>query len=180
MKGDDRFAVTKPMRIVALLLILGGALGVGLTIWLDVNLLMSAQIRIFSSATALAGVFILLFGWCVWTGVDLWRGRRQALKFAMILFALQIPMLIVPGFSYYFYTGLQLRIAMLTGGEIDAGFKVASSGFNLYISSDVEGFAIGVNLVALFVLIYLIRVWRELADEKADEKKAAAAAGQGV
>jgi len=69
---------------------------------------------------------------------------------------------------------------MLTGGEIDAGFKVASSGFNLYISSDVEGFAIGVNLVALFVLIYLIRVWRELADEKADEKKAAAAAGQGV
>jgi len=100
MKGDDKFAVTKPMRLVALLLILGGAIGVGLTIWLDVNLVMSSQIRIFSSATAIAGVFILIFGWCVWTGVDLWRGRRQALKFAMILFAMQIPVITVPGFSY--------------------------------------------------------------------------------
>jgi hypothetical protein len=178
MKADDRFAVTKPMRIVALLLILGGALGVGLTIWLDVNLLNSSQLSILSAAMAIAGVFICLFGWCVWTGIDLWRGRRKALKFAMILFAMQVPVITVPGFSYYLHTGFQLRLAMLTGGEFDAGFKLGS-GFNLYISSDVQGLAIGVNLVALFVLIYLIRVARELADEKADEKKAAAAAGQG-
>jgi hypothetical protein len=179
MKADDRFAVTKPMRIVALLLILGGAFGVGLTIWLDANLLASSQLRILSPAVAVAGVFICLFGWCVWTGIDLWRGRRQALKFAMILFALQIPMLAVPGFSYHFYTGFMLRIAILTGGEIDAGFKLGSSGFNLYIGSDVQGLAIGVNLVALFLLIYLIRVARELADEKKAAAAAAAAAGQG-
>jgi hypothetical protein len=175
MKGDDRFAVTKPMRIVALLLILGGAFGVGLTIWLDVNLLMSSQLSLLSLATAIAGVFILLFGWCVWTGVDLWRGRRQALKFAMVLFAMQIPVITVPGFSYHLHTGLQLRLALMTGGEFDVGFKLGS-GFNFYISSDVEGLSIGVNLVALFVLIYLIRVWRELADEK---RAAAVAAGQG-
>ena len=173
MKGDDKFAVTKPMRVVALLLMLGGAIGVGLTIWLDVNLLMSSQIRIFSSTTAIAGVFILIFGWCVWTGVDLWRGRRQALKLAMILFAMQIPMIMVPGFSYALHVGLLVRLAMLGGGEFDGGFEFGS-GFNFYISSNVQGFAIGVNLVALFVLIYLIRVARELADEKK-----AAAAGQG-
>jgi hypothetical protein len=178
MKGDDKFAVTKPMRMVALLLILGGALGVGLTFWIDINLLLTSQISILSSVTAMAGVFICLFGWCAWTGIDLWRGRRQALKFAMILFALQIPILTVPGFSYYFYTGFLLRIAVLTGGEIDAGFKLASSGFKLYVSSDVEGLAIGVNLVALFMLIYLIRVARELADEKKAAAVAAAAAGQ--
>ena len=165
------------MRIVALLLILGGALGVGLTIWLDVNLLMSAQIRIVSSATAIAGVFILIFGWCVWTGVDLWRGRRQALKFAMILFAIQIPVIIVPGFSYRLYTGLMLQIAVLQGGEFHGGFQFGSA-FNFYISPDVQGVSIGVNLGALFVLIYLIRVWRELADEKR-AAAAAAAAGQG-
>ena len=174
MKGDDKFAVTKPMRIVALLLILGGALGVGLTIWLDVNLLMSSQIRIFSSATAIAGVFILIFGWCVWTGVDLWRGRRQALKLAMILFAIQIPVITVPGFSYGLQVGLLVRLAILRGGEFSGGFEFGS-GFNFYISSDVQGFALGVNLVALFVLIYLIRVARELAEETK-----AAAAGQGV
>jgi uncharacterized SAM-binding protein YcdF (DUF218 family) len=164
MNSKDRFAVTKGMRIVALLLILGGALGVGLTVWLDVNLLMSSQIRILSSAVAIAGVFILLFGWCVWTGVDLWRGRRLALKFAMILFAIQIPVIIVPGFSYQLHTGLMLSIGILAGGQFNAGFQFGSA-FNFYISSDVQGFAIGVNLVALFVLIYLIRVWRELAEE---------------
>ena len=173
MKGDDRFAVSKPMRVVALLLILGGAFGVGLTIWLDVNLVMSSRMRIFSSATAIAGVFILLFGWCVWTGVDLWRGRRQALKFAMILFAMQVPVITVPGFSYALQAGLLFRISILRGGEFDTGFEFGS-GFSFYISSNVQDLAIGVNLVALFVLIYLIRVWRELADEKR-----AMAAGQG-
>jgi hypothetical protein len=173
MNGQDRFAASKGMKLVSLLLIVGGALGAGLTIWLDVKLLMSSQLSILSSAAAIAGVFICLFGWCVWTGVDLWRGRRQALKFAMILFALQVPVLTLPGFSYHLHTGLQLRIAVLTGGEFDAGFKLGS-GFNLDISSDVQGLAIGVNLVALFVLIYLIRVWRELAEEAK-----AATAGQG-
>jgi len=173
MKGDDKFAVTKPMRIVALLLILGGALGVGLTIWLDVNLLMSSQIRIFSLATAIAGVFILIFGWCVWTGVDLWRGRRQALKFAMILFAMQIPVILLPGFSYHLHTGLMVLIAIVAGGQVSADFQFGSS-FNFFISPEVHGLTIGVNLVALFMLIYLIRVARELAEETK-----AAAAGQG-
>jgi len=63
---------------------------------------------------------------------------------------------------------------MLRGGEFNGGFEFGS-GFNFYISSDVQGFALGVNLVALFMLIYLIRVARELADEKR-----AMAAGQGV
>jgi len=173
MNSNDRFTVTKGMRIVALLLIIGGALGVGLTIWLDTQLLMSSQLSVLSSAAAIAGVFICLFGWCVWTGIDLWRGRRKALKFAMILFALQIPVITVPQFSYRMYTGLMLQIRVLSGGQVDTGFQFGSA-FGFYISPEVQGLAIGVNLVALFVLIYLIRVWRELAQETR-----AAAAGQG-
>lgn len=164
MKGNNRFTVTNGMRIVGLLLIGGGAYGAFLTIRGYADLLTTSQAVLFSADTAIAGVFVLIFGWCVWTGVDLWRGRRQALKFALVLFALQIPALTVPGFTYHFHTGLQLRIGVLSGGEVSVGFKLGS-GLTLEIASDVQGLAIGVNLVALFVLIYLIRVARELAQE---------------
>jgi hypothetical protein len=174
MNGKETLAVTNGMKTVALLLMIGGVLGDVLTIWLDVNLLMNSQRGMLSSATAIAGVFILIFGWCVWTGVDLWRGRRQALKFAMILFAMQIPVILLPGFSYYLHTGLMVQVAIVAGGQFSAGFQFGSA-FNFYISPEVYGLTIGVNLVALLVLIYLIRVWRELADET---RAAAAAAGR--
>jgi hypothetical protein len=133
-----------------------------LTIWLDINLLASSQIGMFSSTTAIAGVFIILFGWSAWTGLELWRGRRQAIKFAQILFAIQIPVLTLPGFSYQFHTGFLVQIAVLEGVRFNFGFHLGSA-FNFYISPEVQGLAIGINLVALFVLIYLIRTGRELA-----------------
>ena len=173
MKGNNRFTVTNGMRIVGLLLIGGGAYGAFLTIRGYADLLTTSQVTVFSVTTAFAGVIVLVFGWCVWTGVDLWRGRRQALKFAMVLFAMQIPVVTVPGFSYHMHTALQLRIGFLSGGDVSVGFKLGAA-LNLDISSDVQGLAIGVNLVALFVLIYLIRVARELAQETR-----AAAAGLG-
>lgn len=159
MNSSDRIPVSTGMKLVALLLMVGGVVGIGVGVWLDIKLLMSSQISAFSVTTAIIGVFILLYGWAVWTGIDLWKGRRRALTFAQILFGMQIPVLTIPGFSYEFHTGLTVLITILSGLRLNFNFNIGSS-FSFYISSQVHGVAIGINLVALLVLIYLIRISR--------------------
>lgn len=72
---------------------------------------------------------------------------------------MQIPVFTIPGISYEFHTGFTLLIMILRGLRLNFNFNLGSS-FSFYISSEVHGVAIGVNLFALFVLIYLIRISR--------------------
>lgn len=159
MSSNDRVPVSMGMKLVALLLMVGGVVGIGVGVWLDIRWLTNSQASLFSASTAIVGVFILLYGWAVWTGLDLWKGRRRALKFAQILFVMQIPVFTIPGISYEFHTGFTLLIMILRGLRLNFNFNLGSS-FSFYISSEVHGVAIGVNLFALFVLIYLIRISR--------------------
>ena len=128
----EKLPVTKVIRIISLLLMLGGGFGVALTVAFDVGLLANSGVSFFSPSIAIAGVFIVIFGWCVWTGVDLWRGRRQAIPWAKILFAIQISTLIVPGFSYEFHTGFVVRIMASVPLRLCTNFHLGSS-YSFYI-----------------------------------------------
>jgi hypothetical protein len=159
MSGDNRVPVTGGMKFVSLLLIIGGIVGIGVAVWIDVELMTNGQIKLFSPSTAIGGAFIVLFGWAVWTGRDLWRGRRQAITFATILFALQIPAFQIPGFSYEFHTAFTFVVSILSGPRFNLNFNLGSS-FTFFISPQIQDVNIGVNLAALFVLIYLMRIRR--------------------
>jgi hypothetical protein len=107
---------------------------------------------------AIVGVFNLIYGWGIWTGVDLWRGKNQALLWARILFAMQILAITVPGFTYEFHTGFIIQV-LFRGAEIHFGFNLGSS-FAFYISQSIEGFALGINVFAVGVFIYLLGAGR--------------------
>jgi hypothetical protein len=157
MSSDDRIKVSLGLKLVSLLLIVGGVVGIGLTLWLDLNFVNSGQISLFSPTIAITGAFIVLFGWAAWTGRELWTGNRRALTWAKILFGIQIPLIQLPGFSYEFHTGFTLPIRIITGPRLNFGFNFGSS-FTFYISPQIQDVAVGINLVALIVLIYLERV----------------------
>ena len=147
-------------RAIALLLGLGGVAGVGIGIWTDVKILTKSGIR-FSPVLALFGVFILVFGWSTWVGVDLWRNRAPAYKWAKVLLALQIPNIGVPGFAYQFYTAMSLYLSWNGNeGRLGLDFEVASS-ISVQVSGSVEGLILGVNLIALAALIYMLSISRQ-------------------
>jgi hypothetical protein len=100
---------TKTARLLAALLVVGGVLGVGLAFWMGYRFVQVHWVYIL-----LVAAFLALFVWCVMAGVRLWRGEAKGWKWATILFALQIPVLTVPGLTYEFYTGLALTLA---GGD---------------------------------------------------------------
>jgi len=160
MNPDERFPVTAGIKIVALLLLIGGVLGVGVSAWLDLGLLGSSQLQ--ATSVVITGVFILLFGWAAWTGFELWRGRRQALWMAKVLYALQVPVFTFPGFTYELHTGLAVRFMLFNGLNLNFNFHLGST-FSFYISPEIQSVALGVNVVAVAALIYLDRRSRELS-----------------
>lgn len=138
------------IKVIAALLILGGIAGiiVSALTWLEL-----------STTNATAGFLVIIFGLSIWVGVNLWRGIPQAYTWSKILFALQIPAITSSGLVYQFYTAVMLCLTFERQPDTKLGldFQLGSS-VNFLVSSNPEHFAVGVNLVALAVLIYLMNM----------------------
>lgn len=140
----------KGVRFLALLLGLGGLLGVGIVLIMAYQLLQQHWIYI----VIVAG-FMAVFVWCTLTSVRLWRGDPRGWKWALILFIAQIPVLTVPGFSYEFYTGFAIKAV---GGNVDDNFPInLGSSIDLYLDTRITDLIYGINLFALAAAIYLFR-----------------------
>jgi hypothetical protein len=141
---------TKGERGLACLLLVGGALGIGLSLYLATLVLRSGPI-----ASLIALPLVLLFVWSMFTGFRLWRGHNSGRKWATILFAMQIPILTVPGFSYEYYTGLSVKVI---GGHVDrpVAFSLGSNGNLQVFDPRVTDSAYGLNLFGLAATAYLV------------------------
>ena len=101
---------SKSAKALAALLILGGAVGIGIA------LLVGYQLAQANWAYAgLMALLLALFAWSALTGIRLWRGDPRGWRWAVILFAAQIPVLAIPGFAYEYFTGIAIK---LVGGDV--------------------------------------------------------------
>jgi hypothetical protein len=141
-------------RLVSLLLIIGGAAGVAIALWSELKFLQMHAAG--NRAAAFMGAFAVVFGACAWTGVELWREKPWAFKWAQILLLAQIPSISFPGFAYFFYTGFTLYLSLNTMPSVLVGlhFELGSA-IKLALSSETDGFAFGLNLVAIAALYLL-------------------------
>lgn len=144
------------IRLISALLVSGGVAGIGLVMWAE------ATVRIH---VAFLGVSMLLFGWSVWVGIDLWKGKSQSYTWAAVLLVLQIPMISFHGFVYQFYVGLILGLSYSrdAASRMNMEFQVGSA-LNFHLSSETDNLFFGLNLVAIAAVTYLIRKRRELLD----------------
>jgi hypothetical protein len=141
---------TETERGLAFLLMVGGALGIGVSLYMAALLLRTQLI-----ASFIAWPLVLLFVWSILTGFHLWRGQSSGRRWATILFAMQIPILTVPGFSYEYYTGLSVKVI---GGHVDkpVSFSLGSNGNLQVFDPRVTDFAYGLNLFGLAATAYLV------------------------
>jgi hypothetical protein len=143
------------MKLISLLLILGGAAGAGLAFWTEGRVTSSSDLAF----TALA---VSIFAWSVWVGFDLWQGKPRGFTGAKVLFALQIPSFAFHGFSYQFYVGSILALTFRQAAESKLGLEFElGSALKVQFSSEMENLFLGVNLLAIFLLIYLSRSSRQ-------------------
>jgi hypothetical protein len=142
-------------KLVSLLFIVGGIAGVTIVLWTEVGIL-TQHFSAKHGVAALMGGFAFIFGLCTWTGVELWREKPAAFRLAQILLIAQIPNISFPGFAYQFYTGLTLYLSLSMRPDVVTGFEFQlGSALEIRISPEIEGFVLGVNLVAI-VALYLL------------------------
>jgi hypothetical protein len=156
MHTQKRKTVT---RLLAVMLGLGGLVGMGICLWTYIQLFVQSGMK-FSSTAALFGVFIIIFGWSAWVGAELWQDKPKAYVWAKIIFLLQIPTISVPHFAYQFYTALMLGLEFNRDNDkFGLDFQIASA-IDFRIARDIDNLVLGVNLVAVAALIYLVTVSR--------------------
>ena len=151
MKGR----ISAGIKFVSLLLILGGVFGILIGLWTDYQVVKQSGFRP-SLPLITTGLCILLFGWCVHVGLSLWRNKPEAYRWAKIIFAAQIPVFTFPGFYFSgFYTGLVLHLMLSRESPKLRFYFGLQSSMRFVISEQIQNVLVGVNLVAIFVLIYL-------------------------
>lgn len=137
------------IRILAALLLIGGVIGIAITLYMGYGML--KQHWIYGLVFAL---FALLFAYSTFIGFRLWQGHPLGRKRAMLLFATQVPVFTLPGVTYEWYTGLAFKIM---GGHVEKRTVLGlGSSINFYLDTRITDFAYGVNVVALVALLFLV------------------------
>jgi len=135
-------APNRRVRVFASLLIVGGLVGVGSSAVLAYRFAPRRWLIAVDSAA-----FIAIFAWSSAVGLRLWRGDQRGTKWAMALYALQIPALDIHGFKYDYFTGAAILIVHKPDGSpvaLDFGADMA-----LMFNGDSGGFVLGVNIIAI-------------------------------
>jgi hypothetical protein len=137
------------IRILALLLLVGGVLGVAIALYMGYGMLQQHWIY-----GLLLALFALLFGYSAFIGFRLWQGHPAGWKRALLLFSTQVPVFTFPGVTYEWYTGLAFKIM---GGNVEKNTVLElGSSVNFYLDTRITDVAYGVNVVAVAALIFLV------------------------
>ena len=159
------------LRLLALLLAVGGCIGIFLFILLAFqSALQNWQILIL--ITIGVGVFAL----STIVGVRLWRGSAAAVTWAKVLFALQIPIFKVDGLNYEYFTGIAAMLLHGPGGT-NLSFRLGAT-LSMEFVPDSQGFIVGANLIAAAALVLLF-VWAR-PNQRFERSRAAPSASEGA
>ena len=136
---------------LAIYQIVGGIIGIGLTIWLV------AQTVTITGLVIL--IFILaagLYSFSIYCGKLLLNGKIESgLKLSIINQAMQILNFAVLGYAFKFVAGLILSFGVDYTNTFDLTFNFSLSEFQFNINKDKELVTVGFNIVAIY-LVYLI------------------------
>jgi len=147
--------IHKINKLVAAFEIIGGVIGVVMGVWplfkMDTTQGTPGEIAAY---IAICLGFAVLYAVCLYAGVELWKERRRGYTWSIFSQALQIPLLASTFVIYNFFSAISLSVLMSEFGP-SIKFLLGNS-FSLgFMRPDVP-FAFGINLVALFIMIYLI------------------------
>src|SRR5215831_3400857 len=142
-------SIPTSLKVLGIYQIVGGALGIGMTIWM----------MDLSSVSALLLLIILiamaLFAYSMFCGVLLLRRPKPGLKHSMINQLLQVVSFSVLGFSFQYAGGIFLSVGMDLTDSLLFKFNAGISSWQIIFSSSNDYLIINLNLVALS-LVYVI------------------------
>jgi hypothetical protein len=147
--------MSKAIKLISVLEIVGGVFGIGLIVWALASA--SGPYNLFSLLIVplLLGIDAL----SLIAGVALWRGSSFGRKASLVVQTIQIPKLASPLLTFAFSFGLDLSVYYLLAGNFTKlGFEFKVLAFNAFhINMPGAPMGLGVSLTACVFLALLFR-----------------------
>ncbi|SIT83335.1 hypothetical protein [Pontibacter indicus] len=142
------------IRAIALYQIIGGILGIALTIWV----MFSGEMVVDQMALRIGLFAGGLYIFSILCGRMLFRNLRRGLVLSIINQVLQVVYFSFGAYGFQYVAGLRVGVGvdMVEGWTLK--FRLALSSFHFSIGDDLGLKFIGVNLVALFLIFWLERL----------------------
>ncbi|HEX8457864.1 MAG TPA: hypothetical protein VF656_11250 [Pyrinomonadaceae bacterium] len=145
--------MSKLIKIIAALEVLGGVCGIAFVAWS----LIGTAFDFFPLLLALVVAFVYLLS--LVAGVALWRGDAFGRRASIVVQTVQIPKLISPLLTFGFSFGLDLWAQWLLAGNfsrVGVEFRVLAF-YTLYINMPSAPMGLGVSLTACLFLAALFK-----------------------
>ena len=146
--------LSKQIKAIALYQIIGGILGIALTIWV----MFSGEMVVDQMALRIGLFAGGLYVFSILCGRMLFRNLRRGLVLSIINQLLQVVYFSFGAYGFQYVAGLRIGVGVdMVEGWIFK-FRLALSSFHFSIGDDLGQKFIGVNLVALFLIFWLERL----------------------
>jgi hypothetical protein len=142
--------------------IIGGIIGVCLTIWL------------IAKTVTITGLFLLfilfalgLYVFTIYCGQQLLKGDlKKALTLSIINQCLQTISFVMFGYAYKYASGLFLSIGVDLTESLKFTFAFAFTTFQFNINSDNENIVVGLNVLALYLIYFIDKLQAQVENNK--------------
>lgn len=146
--------LSKQIKAIALYQIIGGILGIALTVWV----MFSGEMVVDQMALRISLFAGGLYLFSILCGRMLFRNLRRGLVLSIINQLLQVVYFSFGAYGFQYVAGLRVGVGVdMVEGWIFK-FRLALSSFHFSIGTDLGQKFIGVNLVALFLIFWLERL----------------------
>lgn len=140
--------------------IIGGIIGIGVCIWLiSLSVIVNGLIFIFIT------IFTLFYSHSIYAGLLLLKRQKIGLSHSFINQLLQIFSFTFLGFGYKYFSGLHFTIAADMTNSFELQLGIGFSSWEVVITPDPNILIIKINIVALFVLIFVDKLQSIVRDE---------------
>ena len=146
------------IRAIALYQIIGGILGIALTLWVMFGGEMFVDQMALRIGLFASGLFIF----SILCGRMLFRNQKRGLTLSLINQLLQVVYFSFGPYAFQYVAGLRIGIGvdMVEGWVFK--FRLALSSFHFSIGTDLGQKFIGVNLIALLLIFWIERLMEKV------------------
>lgn len=146
--------IRNQVRAIALYQIIGGILGIALTVWV----LFSGDMEVDQTAMRVGLFAGGLYIFSILCGRMLFRNRKRGLILSLINQVLQVVYFSFGTYGFQYVAGLRIGVGVDMVESWIFKFRLALSSFHFSVGTDLGQKFIGVNLVALFLVFWLERL----------------------
>lgn len=149
------------IRTIAVYQIIGGLLGIALTVWVTYSAEMVITPLILRMGLFAGGLYVF----SIVCGRMLFLNPKRGLKVSLVNQVLQVLYFSFGAYGYQYVAGLRVGIGMDMLESWIFKFRLALSSYSFNLGTDLGQKFIGVNLMALFLIFWIERLLDKVKDE---------------